>query len=769
MYRDSSTDEHSDTAFVGSSRGTSEPFEWELPPLSSHLVYDLMARFDEDPTQLPGPLIFNLALKHSQEDVSPEILLRLMCAAAYMGYEPAQGLLPVFFSYLETAIPNDIDQHLRDYLANAVGTGSLLAGEKLQCFDHQTFTDARRAFKKSGGFNRFYTDIEYGAVDIRSNGRIPINRAMLVAHGHDWIHWFAIYASCQELLKYFDLACEFDLRSKTSSGETALYLACARGCKDIAEELLKRGSSPSVACTHANLTCLHWLFAFEEGEQAEVASRLVEHGAEIDAISTMDFPIYHYPFTLRQGSALRAVLMQCHSAIKALIDNGADPLLRNGSDPYAYDDRIRPFHTFRDPDREPCSVAEHPTLGLSPIDMAARISDPFIFQYLANISSNVDINGTDEEGLATIHHLTGSQIDRTLLGNPYRGRVFRGATIEQRSLLKQVISAMKMLGGNINIPVKRSCKTPSTSGQSNEIIGFTPLMLAMMDGDLDLMETLLDCGATAQYENSAGKTTMMCLGDPLHLTSMAAEQAYLKAVKLLVAHGAAIHSRSIEGETAVIVAAQHGYIAIVEFLLEQGADPDQVVPSEHCKNMWTYLARSDVTDKKDIAIASLLTRFVLPLTDHKKRYRILEEADEDNSSLLHYFAKAGMTNCVQALLGAECDLNKLRTRWITRSKDDGRRIRISWCMTPLDMALESGKEVENLENTGRFSPEHRGTLSQQMEKMIALLREKGGIEVRNSTIEEEEISDKDIFPKGARSWNTRMYGKAMSLAPEAER
>lgn len=64
--------------------------------------------------------------------------------------------------------------------------------------------------------------------------------------------------------------------------------------------------------------------------------------------------MYHYPFTLPQGSALHwAVLMQCHSAIKALIENGADPRLRNGSDPYAYDDRIRPFHTFRYPDREP--------------------------------------------------------------------------------------------------------------------------------------------------------------------------------------------------------------------------------------------------------------------------------------------------------------------------------------------------------------------------------------------------------------------------------
>lgn len=174
-----------------------------------------------------------------------------MCAAAYTGYEPAQGLLPMVFSYLETSIPHEIDQHLRDYLANAVYTGSLLAGEKLKCFDYQTFTDARHAFNTSGGFTRFYTHVEYRAVEVRSNGSIRSNRAMLAEHGHDWIHWFAIYASRQELLEYFDQGCEFDLRSKTSSGETALYLACARGCRDMAEELLKRGASPSVQSLHA--------------------------------------------------------------------------------------------------------------------------------------------------------------------------------------------------------------------------------------------------------------------------------------------------------------------------------------------------------------------------------------------------------------------------------------------------------------------------------------------------------------------------------------
>lgn len=73
------------------------------------------------------------------------------------------------------------------------------------------------------------------------------------------------------------------------------------------------------------------------------------------------------------------------------------------------------------------------------MEIVAKICDPFRIQRLLSISSCVDINDTDEEGLAAIYRLTGSQIDRTLLGNAYRGRVFRGSRTEQRALMKQVV------------------------------------------------------------------------------------------------------------------------------------------------------------------------------------------------------------------------------------------------------------------------------------------------------------------------------------------
>lgn len=73
----------SEPEYGGSPRIRPMPFEWELPLLSDTLVHDLMARFGESPTSLPGHLIFNLALQYSQDGENPALLLQLMCAASY--------------------------------------------------------------------------------------------------------------------------------------------------------------------------------------------------------------------------------------------------------------------------------------------------------------------------------------------------------------------------------------------------------------------------------------------------------------------------------------------------------------------------------------------------------------------------------------------------------------------------------------------------------------------------------------------------------------
>ena len=755
----SSLDTCSEPDSVVSTRTGSMPFEWELPHLSDVLIYDLMARYEESPTSLPGHLLFNMALHYSQDDKDQALLLQLMCAASHQGYFPAQAVLSRVFAYVNEPITGEIQQHLRGYLANAVLSGSFLARESLKAFDIEAFTDAKAGFHDKGGFNHFYTEIKPETLQNLAHG-IPSNRVMLATYGHDWIHWFATYASCQDLKTYLGQGFEFDINSRTSTGETALYLACARGNWDIAEELLGQGANPSVKSTQANVTCLHWLFAFDECLQYDVTSHLIKDGADIHAISSMDMPIYHYPFTLPRGSPLFwSVVMQCHHAIAALLDNDADPLLRCGNDPYVYDERIRVRDTVRD-DRKPCSVPDHRTLGISSLDVAASLGDPFIFQHLHASAACLDVNDTDEEGLAAIHRLAGPRIDHTLMSNAYDRKVFQGSRETQRSSIEQVVSNIMKLGGDINMPVM-PCRQSGATVEESRIAGFTPLMLAMMEGDLELMEILLQGGANPQLTTETNKTVLMCLDHPFHLSSSAAEHLYLNAVKLLVTHGAEIHRRSTKGETAGLVAASFQYTSVIEYLLSQGVDPDQVSVSEHSRNMWTSFARIETSPDEDITIANLLKRYVFPLTDHQKRHRILEEADEDGSGLLHYYADSGMIHCVRALLDVGCELNKASRNRVFRGQVNEPKARTQWRMTPLDKAVKGKERFANPESISRFAPEYGGELSQRMDAMVFLLKEAGGIEIRDSTISEDEVSEEEWA-----RWRAKRPGESVGVTSD---
>ena len=298
--------------------------------------------------------------------------------------------------------------------------------------------------------------------------------------------------------------------------------------------------------------------------------------------------------------------MQCHSAIAVLLALGADPLLRNGSDPYQYDGRLRLPEIGMPPDLEPRHFVDPTALGLSALDIAAKIRDPFLFQYLLKESARVDINAADEEGLAAIHRLTYSWFERTSRGNRFRSRAFQGSIQKQRANLEETITAIRKLGGDIDMPVSPLNQGASYVAQSNQIVGFTPLMLAMWGGDFDVLEILIKNNVDVQHKNNTGKNVLMCFGCPPQFPlGPRREERYLHAVKLLVSHGADIHARTIDDNTAILAAAEKRHVSIVGFLLEKGADPDQHYQVETHRSLWMKLGVQFDPCETDIAIARL--------------------------------------------------------------------------------------------------------------------------------------------------------------------
>lgn len=720
--------------------GVVDPYEWELPALSSALCRYSFTAFEINQDSVQGDLLFNMALKYSQHDRSPKNSLRLICISAQKDYEPAQALLELVSEYLEKTIPEETACHLDRYLENSVATGSFTATSRLRSRNYKAFEDARQVFRRDSGFNLYYSDVSY-----ESGGNLDDDIPTSSEGRGSW-HWVAVHGSLEHINQ---LGCAndrirnedglMDINSLTSYGETALYLSCLRGAWEVSKALLDYGADPSIRCTAAGLTCLHWLFAFDDEEKAKATDKFIEQGANINELSNAPIPMYHFPFTLPQGSPLHwAVTVQCHATIKVLLDNGADPSLRNGSDPYEYDDRIRPHNFFRDPDSDSCSISKHSTLGLTPLDIAAMIRDPFIFQHLQSGNGKIDLNVTDEEGLALMHRLSFGRQDRTMLGNLFDRRVFQGSPKVQHDSLETLLSTIITLGADVDMPVKQLPQYKANDMQYSEIIGYTPLMLAMGNGEYDLVELLINHGATVQYKNQHGVTALMCLSPHYYIRAGTERGPVLHAMKMLINHGGDIHSADNKGRTAIRRAAYPRHIPEFEFLLEQGADP-----GSQNSTMWKNLSSIKNSDKIDFAVADLLGRYVFSLEDPDKRYQIMEIANKSGPSLLHYFSRDGSVACVTALLNASCVIN---ARWRRREypkPKDGKWVKIEWDMTPLDAALAVYDQEVSVYFMAELSDDDRGNVRTRLEKVISLLRNAGGIELRQSSKVETEFVDED--------------------------
>ncbi|MCE5364983.1 ankyrin repeat domain-containing protein [Pseudomonas anguilliseptica] len=92
--------------------------------------------------------------------------------------------------------------------------------------------------------------------------------------------------------------------------------------------------------------------------------------------------------------------------------------------------------------------------------------------------------------------------------------------------------------------------------------GWTPLMMAIAQGDLETAKTLLDLGADPDITNLQKRSA-------LHF---AARYANLESCLLLIEYGANLNIQDTRGNTPLIIATSYGSLEIVEALVSAGAD-----------------------------------------------------------------------------------------------------------------------------------------------------------------------------------------------------
>lgn len=106
-------------------------------------------------------------------------------------------------------------------------------------------------------------------------------------------------------------------------------------------------------------------------------------------------------------------------------------------------------------------------------------------------------------------------------------------------------------------------QSPQVDVNAHNARGETPLMLAAIKGNLPAVQALLARGADVNRPGWA----------PLHYAASGGTPQHAQIVALLLEHFAYIDAASPNGSTPLMLAARYGSDAIVQLLLQEGADP----------------------------------------------------------------------------------------------------------------------------------------------------------------------------------------------------
>jgi ankyrin repeat protein len=652
---------------------------------------------------------------------SQNAVLDVLVASAVQGYEPAQAVVPMAYEFFESELPLHVSNNLLRWLERAVASGSITARIYLKRLNSTAFSRSIEKFRASGGYNWIYCAIDPSTTHLET----------FLDSRYSKLHWLATYGTLGDLLGYMDSNKNWKIDSMTENRETSLYLACARGSWEIASVLLRHGARPSIKCTSFKISCLHWLFAFPEDFQLTAAAELIRYGADLDAVAPLEVPFLHYPFVLPPGTPLHwAVATSSPETVRVLVQNGANVLLRNGIDPYVFDDRVRWLNKFDGPDQHGYSISEIATQGLSPLDLAAIQHDPFIFNTLLSLSKQVNINAADEEGFTVLHRLSTKPEGRRRDGGAFSSLPFRGCRAISEENLKSTVATIISLGGDLEqltTPSAPKAQKAQVNWDGWKLPRYTPLMLALRSPAIDVLKVLLESGASVHTENDLGETVLHCF--PQDKISCG------ESVRLIISHGADVNHRSISGAVPIVKAAQYKLLDVVEALLSAGANIDErecnSIAIEEGANVFALLARATFRDDEDLQVARLLETYVFFCADQEKRRRIVEIGDKEGQTLLHAFAKSSMPCCVDTLLrhGAPANALMKKFTFTLQSKEVG--VKSSWYETPMDSLLDIKAFRESQMARYRlWSIQEYGRICQRDNGIIASLKKAGG----NSTL-----------------------------------
>ncbi len=444
------------------------------------------------------------------------------------------------------------------------------------------------------------------------NGSTPVFRAAQQGH-----------APVLELL----LSKGADVRTVCGNNWTPLHYAAIYAHKEVVRLLLSKGAD--INATNQGFTPLHQAVRYsrdfvtrelrDTSEGDEIVKFLVSKGANAQALDSEGKIPLHYAPTAEMAKALIAAF-------------GAGANLRStaGWTPFytaAIDGRSEVLDYFL---KNRIGVPQIDAEGFSPLHIAAQRGMPeaslrMLVAHGMNVNAVNKVTESDKAGGCTPLALVAR------------------SNLVSLETLKATIRTLISLGANVD--------------STDLIIGWSPLILASVNGQVEVGEVLISHGAQVNKKTKDGSTPF----------SMAVGYGHIKMATMLIAHGANVDNETTHGRTPLLMAVLSSSAAMVELLLDNKASIEM---SE--KDGTTILHEAIYKYKKDI-VEVLLKHGVKTNAQNK-----------NGATALHLAAYHGHVDCAGLLIAHGASVN---------ARNGGDRTGIDYNETPLHTASKRGHSL----------------------------------------------------------------------------
>jgi ankyrin repeat protein len=362
-------------------------------------------------------------------------------------------------------------------------------------------------------------------------------------------------------------------------GATPLLLSCVNGSAAMIEKLVAAGADLNAPLTRSGDTAL--MIASRTGK-VDAVRVLLDHGAQVNAKENWG-----------GTTALMWAVSERHfAATKLLIEHGADVNAKSNFVPSASG---RGFEGTTPTTNNPGKPEEFASGMLTPLMFAAREGDFESAKLLVAAGAGVNAVGADGKDALSLAIFNGSYdvasflVDSHAKVNQADAQGFTPlfwavdrrnmetapnfpwmVTADPMPLIKKLLDA----GANPNTIVNNTPRARMREG-SPRIVFATAFMRAAFAGDIELIKLLLAHGGNPHILSKDRETSLEAAAGTAFINGYNRQRTpeeRLAVVKLLVESGEDVNWADSYGITPLMGAANLGDAAIVQYLIDKGAD-----------------------------------------------------------------------------------------------------------------------------------------------------------------------------------------------------